>query len=335
MSTPLTPHEVEQFLSLRLALEDALDRSRRASRYRRGAAVVALDAVVERASAIVAFTRGIAVPTNGKLDDLISRLKDSLGTTWQPTVLPDIKHLRRARNAAQHEGLEPDREQLPVWAGAAESYVTTLVDAQFSVDIRRIMLADAIRDGHLRDLIHQAEQAREAHEYRNSVDLSRDAYAEALSRWKRLRGRGSFTRRPSASEILDRKSYNHVQHQIGELQATMDAAAFSTDPADAQWFTTTTAEHGDVLDAEDAERVLTFSFEWITEYERAAATWTPDRHHRADIAARLTRSQDGPARIHDCETSKYAMEMLTPSPHRGRTRPGRIRALERGTSPDP
>lgn len=33
-------------------------------------------------------------------------------------VLPDVKLLRRARNAAQHDGLEPDGDQVPVWASA-------------------------------------------------------------------------------------------------------------------------------------------------------------------------------------------------------------------------
>ena len=101
----LTAHEVEQLVSLRLALEDARLQARRAGTYRRGAAIVALDAAVERATALVAFTRGIRVTPTTKLDDLISHLKESLGTMWAPTVLPDIKHLRRARNAVQHEAL--------------------------------------------------------------------------------------------------------------------------------------------------------------------------------------------------------------------------------------
>ena len=126
----LTPHEVEQLVSLRLALENALLQCNRATKYRRGTALVALDTVVERASAIVAVTSGVPVPKSGNLDDLISKLKESLGERWVPGVLPDIRQLRRPRNAAQHEGLEPDREQIPSWASAVAVYVTTLIDTQ-------------------------------------------------------------------------------------------------------------------------------------------------------------------------------------------------------------
>src|SRR5699024_4024298 len=145
----LALNETEQLLSLRVALEDALLRAKGAGRYRRGSAIVALDAVVERASWIVMVTRGLTPPKNGKLDDYISQLVQHL-QTWKPPILTDIKQLRRARNSAQHEGLEPDRDQLPVWSHATEFYVTSLIDAQFSIDLKQIVLSDAIQDEALR-----------------------------------------------------------------------------------------------------------------------------------------------------------------------------------------
>lgn len=95
--TRLANHEVQQLLALRLAVERARRDARRAGRYQRGSAIVALDSNVERACALVAVARGLSVPSNGKLDDLISQVKQSLGPDWRPTVLPDIKQLRRAR----------------------------------------------------------------------------------------------------------------------------------------------------------------------------------------------------------------------------------------------
>lgn len=81
----LTVHELEQLVALRLSLEDALSRAKGATKYRRGTAIVALDATVERASSIVAVTRSLSIPTNGKLEDLISRLRESFGSTWKPS----------------------------------------------------------------------------------------------------------------------------------------------------------------------------------------------------------------------------------------------------------
>ena len=87
----ISARETEQLIELRMALDDALRRARAAGRFQRVAAVVALDAVVERASAFVAVARGLPVPSNGKLEDLVSRLNQDLGGVWAPRVLPDIR----------------------------------------------------------------------------------------------------------------------------------------------------------------------------------------------------------------------------------------------------
>lgn len=296
----LTVHEVEQLVALRLSLEDALSRAKGATKYRRGTAIVALDATVERASSIVAVTRGIPIPRNAELNDLISRLMQSLGSNWKPVVLPDIRHLRRARNASQHEGLEPDHEQVPLWASAASVYVSTLIDAQFDVDILRIALSDAIGSVDLRSYIREAEVARDAGELSSCVNKVKKAYREASTRWNRLRGgrRPGFP--PSHSEVFDKKSFEFFNGRLDNVQSILDAAAFSQDLAEAEWFTLAIAEQGDVLNADDAERVLSFAFEWIVEYERAAASWTPDRRHRAAVERRKVSSGNGPARIDEC-----------------------------------
>jgi hypothetical protein len=296
----LTVHEVEQLVALRLSLEDALSRAKGATKYRRGTAIVALDATIERASSIVAVTRSLPIPKSGKLEDLISSLRESFGSSWKPAVLPDIRHLRRARNASQHEGLEPDREQIPLWASATNIYVSSLIEAHFDVDILNVALSDAIRDADLRGYISEAELARAAGEHGSCVDKVKEAYEEASTRWTRLRGSRRPAFAPTSSELLDKKSHDFVNGRIDNVQSVLDAAAFSQDLAEAEWFTLAIAEPSDLLDADDAERVLSFAFEWIVEYERAAASWTPNRRHRAAVSRRKVRSGDGPARIDEC-----------------------------------
>ena len=296
----LTVHEVEQLVALRLSLEDALSRAKGATKYRRGSAIVALDATVERASSIVAVTRGLTIPTNGKLDDLISRLRESLGTSWKPSVLPDIRHLRRARNASQHEGLEPDREQVPLWASAAKVYVSSLIDVQFGIDILSVALSDAIQDADLRRFIREAEMDRDAGEPGACVDKVKKGFQEASARWNRLRGgrRAGFP--PTHGDLLDKKGFEYLSRRLDNVQSILDAAAFSQDLAEAEWFTLAFAEQRDLLNTNDAERVLSFAFEWIVEYERAAVSWTPNRRHRAAVERRKVRSGDVPARIDEC-----------------------------------
>lgn len=296
----LTTHQVQQLVSLRLALEDALARARAASKYLRGPSIVALDASVERASTLVAITRGVPVPTNAKLDDLISRLVQDFGQDWKPTVLPDIKHLRRARNASQHEGLEPDREQVPLWASATETFVSSIILAQFNVVIQQVVLSDAIRDPKLREHLRLGEEARSAYEYQSSVFHSAEAFREALQRWKRLRYTSRNHHAPTHGEMLDRESFEYLKVLLEDMQNLLDTAAFAPDAAEAEWFMSTIDERGNVLNAEDAERALAFSFEWIVEYERAAESWVPNRRHRADVAARLVGSKEGTAYIESC-----------------------------------
>ena len=298
--TTLTLHEVEQLVHLRLALEDAISRATKVGKYRRGSAIVALDAAVERASSMVAISRGVTIPTNGKLDDLISRLVQDFGHRWKPVVLQDIKHLRRARNASQHEGLEPDRDQVPLWAGATGTYVVSLIEAQFAIDIRKVVLSDAIRDDSLRNVIAEAEKAKEAGDYRACVDLAKSAYRDALTRWNRLRGTRGNVFTFSQPKPEDKKSYDYLSGKLREVQDVLGAVAFAPNISEAEWFISTISEHGDVLNAEDAERVLGFAFEWIVDFERASESWVPSRQHRAAVSRRLVRSHDGPARIDEC-----------------------------------
>lgn len=289
---------VQQLVSLRLALRAAILGVASAGRYQRGAAIVALDAVVERATALVAVDRGLPLPANAKLDDLISRVKEDLGAAWTPTVLPDIRLLRRARNAAQHDGLEPDPSHLPVWAAATSLYVKSLISGHFSIDIDRVILADAVVDPTLKALLREAEKLHAIGEDGRCVEKAGEAYRIALARWKQMAGdRRSPSRPLMTSDILDRRSYDDLKGRIEQLQGFDDAAIFATGGAEAEWFTQAIREPADVLDSNDAERVLAYVFEWLTGFEQAFSSWTTDRRRRADVAARVVRKDGGPAKV--------------------------------------
>lgn len=299
--TALTPPQAEQLIALRTSLDDALRRAHKASKYRRGNAIVGLDACVERASALVSTFRGLSNPKNNQLDGFISNLTEALGPRWRPDVLPDIRQLRRARNAAQHEGLEPDREQIPRWASVADSYVSSLIEAQFGVDIHRVVRSYAVADTELRARIQDAESALNQEQYGFCVQHAAVAYKQALRRWKDLR-RGGQPRRsgPRTSEVVDRQSHSYMKNEIDELRTTWNSLVFARDTAEIEWFRLAIEEPGDVLDADDAERALGFAFDWIVAFEQAVDVWTPDRKNRADKKARLVRSENVASHIDGC-----------------------------------
>lgn len=301
LMTALTPPQAEQLIALRTSLDDALRRAHKASKYRRGNAIVGLDACVERASALVSTFRGLSNPKNNQLDGFISNLTEALGPRWRPDVLPDIRQLRRARNAAQHEGLEPDREQIPRWASVADSYVSSLIEAQFGVDIHRVVRSYAVADTELRARIQDAESALNQEQYGFCVQHAAIAYKQALRRWKDLR-RGGQPRRsgPRTSEVVDRQSHSYIKNEIDELRTTWNSLVFARDTAEIEWFRLAIEEPGDVLDADDAERALGFAFDWIVAFEQAVDVWTPDRKNRADKKGRLVRSENVASHIDGC-----------------------------------
>lgn len=288
-------HEVDQLLGLRLMLEDALRRAQRVGPHQRVTATVLLDATVERATFLTCVFLGLQVKVSDPLDTLISRAKQHLGNRWQPRVLPDVRLLHRARNAAQHEGLAPDRTMLPSWASATEAYVVGLVDAVFAVDVRRVVMSDAIVDPQLRALVASAETALAAGELEASARASTAAFKAARDLWDRTHGAGPIESRPPS---MAHGTPMHAQAQTDELRSVISTTALAADPVESAWFRAA-AREPDVLDSDDVERMLSFAFGWVATFDLAQQLWVPDRRRRAEIAERRVRTGAEPARI--CE----------------------------------
>jgi hypothetical protein len=289
---------VRDLVALRLMLESAIARARAAGRYARGAAVVSLDATVERASYLVAAHRGIDVAPRDTLETLYSKLVQSFDGAWKSQVWPSVKSLHLERNTVQHHGREPDRDQLPLWVEVAGSYVRSLIHAEYACDLSRVMLSDAVDDPGLSASLKDADEALAAGNVAEAVDASLGAYDAAVSRWIQMLGNVHRRPRPGGAGFGD--------DQDRELEALRRARAescFASSPAEQDWFRVTRAEPRGVLDVDDAERVLHFVFSWVAAFEVAARDWVPDRQYRAAAAARMVRSGDGPAQIADVVTA--------------------------------
>ena len=279
-------------------LESAIARARTAGRYSRGAAVVSLDAAVERASYLVAAHRGIEIAPRDTLETLYSKLVQNFDGAWKSQEWPTIKSLHLERNTVQHHGREPDRDQLPLWVTVVGSYVSSLIQAAYLQDISRVMLSDAVDEPELAASLREADEALSAGDVSETVEASLKAYDAAVSKWIRIRG--NVHRRPR------QVAGGYGDHQDQELEALRRAGAessFASSLAEQDWFRATRAEPREVLDADDAERLLHFVFSWVAAFEVAARDWVPDRRYRAALAARAVRSGAGPARIGDVVTA--------------------------------
>lgn len=269
-------------------LEDARRRAAAANRYSRGAAVVALDATVERAAYLVALRRNLSLGDKATLNDIHSRLVESLDHHWRPAVWGQVRNLREARNGAQHKGLVPDRDELPGWIAATEAYVHSLVLAEYSVDLKAVVLADAIADGHLANLVRTAGDSLAAGDITGSVKAATYAFDAAVARWSALYKRSVY--RPGIASHLGFMGNDQAAKALAELDRQAVEASFASSVAELHWFNSARKEPVDVLDADDADRILAFVFSWVVAFEVALSEWVPDRRHRADVAARRIRT---------------------------------------------
>ena len=289
---------VRDLVALRLMLESAIARAHTAGRYNRGAAVVSLDATVERASYLVAAHRGVDVAPRDTLETLYSKLVQNFDGAWKSQEWPTIKSLHLERNTVQHHGREPDRDQLPLWATVVGSYVNSLIQAAYAHDISRVMLSDAVEDPELAASLREADEALSTGDVTKTVEASLNAYGTAVSKWIRMRGNIHRRPRPGAAGFGDLQD-----RELEALRRDGAESSFASSPAEQDWFRVTRTEPREVLDTDDAERILHFVFSWVAAFEVTARDWVPDRRYRAAVAARAVRSDTGPARIADVVTA--------------------------------
>jgi len=285
--------ETEQLVGLRVMLDEATRYARRARRYQRGTAVVLLDAVIERATVLVLVTNGQTIKQTDKLDDLISRAVEVLEGRWRPSTLPDVRLLRRARNAAQHEGLAPDSEQMPGWVAAVDAYAATIIDAQFGVDLHRVVLADAINDEELRGSFATGADALSSGNLTSAMRAFNATFTSASRRWGRLHTPGAFR------TVSHRDPLKATHDRLDMLSREVQVVAIAPDAAEAHWYLQLRQDHYEFLDRDEVERAQGFVFSWVTSYESAAATWVENRRLRSAVARRRVAMNGQRPYIHD------------------------------------
>jgi hypothetical protein len=254
-SEALDAAAVRDLIALRLMLDDGTGRANVAHQYTRGSAVVALDAAVERAAYLVAPRRGINVGPRDGLGELHSKLVQSI-PSWKPTMWAQVRHLHEARNGAQHKGLTPAAEEVPGFAAAARAYVVSLVRAEYGAELDWLILADAVRNDQLAELLRTGECSLLTGDIRSSVIAAKQAFNVAVDWWSKLHGRVRHTPTAAFHSELGFIGDDRVGKAVGSLQRAMTEASFASSAAEYEWFRSACNEPLELLDAEDAERML-------------------------------------------------------------------------------
>jgi hypothetical protein len=289
---------VEALVDIRLQLSDARRQSRSTMPHDRVRAVVSLDAVVERAVFFSAHYRSLEVEDRATHIKLLSRLAADLGTLWQFTGRQELIRLHSARNKAQHEGLFPAVEHMPTFVAVVDEAVSGLLHAVTGQDVRRVVTADAVNCPEVRTALAHAQRLRD--EGSDPVEVVRAcsaAFDLARERWSMQR-RASGQRLETRSRFdLGFSEFRDLSGDIAalarQLEDNADASAFSVDPGEVVWFRHLVSDiktsDATVSEAE-AERALSFVFEWTLRWERLADSLLPDRTLRWRQARRRIRA---------------------------------------------
>lgn len=261
-------------------------------------AVVSLDAVVERAIFFSAHYRLLEIEERATHIKLLPRLASDLGASWQLTGRQELVRLHSARNKAQHEGLFPAVEHMPTFVAVVDEAVSGLLLAVTGQDVRRVVIADAVNDPEVRAALTQAQRLRD--EGSDPVEVVRAcsvAFDLARERWS-IQRRASGQRLETRSRFgLDFSEFRELSGDISslarQLEDNADASAFSVDPGEVVWFrhlvSDVKASDAAVSKAE-ADRALSFVFEWTLRWERLADSLLPDRTLRWRQARRSVRA---------------------------------------------
>jgi hypothetical protein len=257
---------------LRWLLEDAQERADHGSQPSRHAALIGLDGAVEYALWLTAHTIGADIkkerPSWDELVRSVDECLDAMGRRWEKAGRAGVTQLRRARNDAQHAGLEFDNDQLASWSDAAHAYVDSLLGAAFGIGVRDLVLALSVRDPDLHSHLAKAESALAADSAEEAFTHAWVALELALWRW-----RGERIPRPTFGAPalpLAPSRERELYARLEDVESSLDVQTFAPDFGEYVSLSGVRrlhAETGFPPSRRDAERALRFVTGWIVRWE--------------------------------------------------------------------
>jgi hypothetical protein len=283
-NSPSNPSEIELVVSLRLLLDDALRRAADTTTLGLHVSVLLLDGACERALAVACDRCRITIKKTDGLADLHSKLVPQL-SGWKQDCWTAVRQLHEARNLVQHHGVRPDAAHLPAWSSAVRTYVRSLVQASFGLDVTEATLADAIYDRELRDMFLGAEKAMMAGDAAEAFQFALSTFNSAEERWSRERA-AAIGAEPSASPTWPQfQATGPPSPTLGLTRIS----AFTDNSSEWIWLqgTRKASNQGVPIRAEDARRAMTFVWGWVIRWQSFSQGYDPTRVERWRSAFRI------------------------------------------------
>lgn len=275
----LTDSTRRQLQRLRFLLEEALSRTQDQSEIGRHGALVMLDGACEYAMdvALGHLGRPIRREFRQKFEDLRQALDG-----WAPDSWAAVVQLHEARNQAQHHGIVADASYLPGWGAQAQRFIDSLVEAAFAVELRTVLVADAIETDDVRALLVEAERAIQQQDAPAAFAAAAASFDAARGSWRgqRVEAIGQLQLQYTGLGRLAGAETDPTNLSLLRFEDLLEVQPFSPDVAEYHWLVARRGEveQGLAPDIEVARRTFLFVVAWVLRWEAFAAKYEARRY---------------------------------------------------------
>ena len=265
---------IERLLVLRALLDRANQAAADTTLVGTQVAVVLLDGACELAIQLGLDATGVQ-PTKDFFANADS-LHAKLDSAQPPDGWSGVVQLHKARNGAQHHGVQPAARQLGRWVGDAERYIRRLTSDVFSTDIRSVRLSTIIQNDAIRTQLEEAENSHAIGDCREALERAAAAFECALGQWAEAHDPppeppvyDALRRMSPEAGVVDFTGHTSALHRLTLI------LPFASDVSEFLWLESRLERSGSVVEvtADDANRALTASFNWIARWEAFNATY--------------------------------------------------------------
>jgi hypothetical protein len=301
---PLNPNVLANLIAIRSLRDLAIGQARGSSAMQRQAAVILLDAAIERVAFTAAEYLGESFSDHDHVDKPLQALR---AKGWQigAGLETSRKRLRRMRNVVQHVGTGVDRDELPRWLIDTERVLASIVLFAYEVEIDDVRYSSAIKDEQTREYFDAAESFMHDGDLDAAMTSISRSYSVVAHEWERFAVASNSELGPrSARYVSGIGSVGGDDSKVAALQSVALLTAIVPEPSEALWFLEARRQ-SELLNLEEVQRALVFVFNFATAVEASPAARQEDRRQRRNLEQRHERlSSEAPAKIRSFRTER-------------------------------
>lgn len=268
-----------QLQRLRFLLEASLARTQDQSDVGRHTALVLLDGACENAMGLALGHLGLQSARG--FDDKFSVLRKTLDD-WKPQTWTSVRQLHDARNLVQHQSILPAGRELSGWAAQAQRFIESLIEAAFAVDLRTVLVAEAIETEDVRHLLVEAEEALGDEDAATAFATAIAGFDAAREAWQGQRNEaiGQLTLQASGFRMLGAEETDPTNRSLLRFEDLLEVQPFAPDVAEYHWLVVRCSEMAQNIapNLDDAHRAFRFVVAWVLRWEAFAARYEGRRH---------------------------------------------------------